>query len=504
MVVCRSSGHELSRRASKTVLRVVTSVSDGAASISNQMSRNIYIFGFLFLGFLTAGGLQAQNAGGVLLTTVTNPTLAASERFGSSVAALGSDRVLVGASSAGNGGAGVGAAYLVALDGRLVSSFTNPTPASGDYFGIGVASLGNEGVLVGAWGDDAVGFDSGSAYLFNTNGTLVMTFTNPTPEANDMFGYTLAGLGNDRVLVGAYGDRTNLKVAGAAYLFATNGSLLATFGSPSPVSDARFGSALCAIGTDRVLIGAPGDSGGAPETGAAYLFGTNGTLLTVFTNPTPARFDNFGFAVAAVGNDRVVVSATWDSAGAVQSGSVYVFDTNGVLLTTITNPTPGISDNFGWSVAAVGKDRILVGSRLDDTGATNAGAAYLVNTTGTLLFTLTNPTPFLDDIFGWAVASIGADRLIVSASLDDTVATDSGTVYLFGIPYPPLGIERNASTVSISWAWPETGLILQQTGLLGAAADWKDAAESVSVSGQTNLVQQSLAATNRFYRLRKP
>ena len=122
MVVCRSSSHESSRRASKTILRVVTSDSDGAQSISNQMSRNICIFGALVLGFLTAGGLRAQNAGGVLLTTVSNPTLAASERFGSSVAALGSDRVLVGASSAGNGGAGVGAAYLVAVDGRLLSS----------------------------------------------------------------------------------------------------------------------------------------------------------------------------------------------------------------------------------------------------------------------------------------------------------------------------------------------------------------------------------------------
>jgi hypothetical protein len=41
----------------------------------------------------------------------------------------------------------------------------------------------------------------------------------------------------------------------------------------------------------------------------------------------------------------------------------------------ITNPTPAAGDNFGYSVAAVGTDRVLIGAWGDDTGANDAGAA---------------------------------------------------------------------------------------------------------------------------------
>src|SRR5437867_3147251 len=62
----------------------------------------------------------------------------------------------------------------------------------------------------------------------------------------------------------------------------------------------------------------------------------------------------------------------------------------GFPLLTFTNPTPAVDDRFGYSVAAVGTDRVLIGAPLDDTGATNAGAAYLFSTNGALLATFTN------------------------------------------------------------------------------------------------------------------
>jgi hypothetical protein len=79
-----------------------------------------------------------------------------------------------------------------------------------------------------------------------------------------------------------------------------------------------------------------------------------------------------------------------------------------------------------------------------------------------------------------------------------------GSAYLFSIPYPPLNIARNASTISLSWITPETGLILQEAGLLGSSALWSNVTASVSVNGPTNVVQQTLGSTNRFCRLRRP
>ena len=130
------------------------------------------------------------------------------------------------------------------------------------------------------------------------------------------------------------------------------------------------------------------------------------TLLTI-TNPTPAAGDSFGISLAAVGNDRMVVGAIGAASAA---GAAYLFRTDGTLLTTFTNPTPAAYDYFGRSVAALGNERVLIGAYLDDLGATDAGAAYLFSTNGTLLTTFTNPAPAATDCFGWSLVAVGSDR----------------------------------------------------------------------------------------------
>src|SRR5437899_1520495 len=89
---------------------------------------------------------------------------------------------------------------------------------------------------------------------------------------------------------------------------------------------------------------------------------------------------------------------------------------------TIPNPTPENLDSFGWSVAAVGSDRVLIGAPNDDTGATDAGAAYLFSTNGTLLVTFNNPTPTGGDNFAWSVAALGSDRVLIGAPYNSTGA----------------------------------------------------------------------------------
>lgn len=275
-----------------------------------------------------------------------------------------------------------------------------------------------------------------------SNGPSLTTFTNPTPAAFDLFGSTVAGMGNDRVLVAAGG-------AGAVYLFSASGALLTTFTNPTPAGGA-FGSAVAAVGNDRVLIGET-QNGGTPTGGAAYLFSTNGTLLITFNNPTPAAYEFFGSSVAAVGNHRVLIGA------------------------------PG-----------------------DNTGAPGAGSAYLFNTNGTLLTAFTNPTPTDSDVFGSAVAAVGGDQLIIAADQDSTDVPYAGSAYLYALPYPPLGIARNGSAVSLKWTTPETGIALQQSDGLGTSTVWNDTTNSVSINGLTNVVQQAMTSTNRFFRLHRP
>jgi hypothetical protein len=271
---------------------------------------------------------------------------------------------------------------------------------------------------------------------------------------------------------------------------------LNTLTNPTPALSGDFASSIAAVGNDRVLVGA---SFGNPVS--AYLFSTNGTLLTPFTNPAPVGGSSFAIVVAAVGGDRVVIRGP---IGANRTAA-YLYSTDGTLLTTFTNnPTPTTGNGFGRALAAVGSSRILIGAPADDTGAPSAGVAYLFSTNGTLLNTITNPTPETFDYFGWAVAAVGKDQVLIGALHDNTGAQYAGSAYLFDLPYPPLSIARNAAAVSVKWLTPETGLALQQAGALGSPTVWSNPNDSVSINGLTNVVQQTMTTTNRFFRLRRP
>ena len=445
--------------------------------------------------------------------TLANPTPAPGDSFGCSVAAVGTDRVLIGAYGDADAGGG-GAAYLFNTNGTLLTTFADPTPAAGDWFGCAVAAVGINQVLIGADGTDLGAANAGAAYLFSTNGVLLTTFTNPAPAPDDLFGCSVTALGTDRVLIGAVLADTGAHDSGAAYLFSANGTLLTTFTNPAPADSEYFGRSAAGVGIDQVLIGADGAQVDGINGGAAYLFDTNGALLATFTNPAPVASSCFGFSVAAVGTDRVLIGAYRDATGGSDAGAAYLFSTSGTLLATFTNPAPADFDSFdlfGWSVAAVGTDRVLIGSLYDDTGADQAGAAYLINTSGTLLSTFANPTPAGYSHFAVSVAAVGDAQAVIGAEWDNTGAYNAGAAYLFSLEITPLlsiAVGSQPFTVSISWPMPAQDWILECTNKLPSTA--ADLWPPVPNPYETNAGTISVTLTNdftagsRFFRLHKP
>jgi hypothetical protein len=386
-------------------------------------------------GTVTVADLATEPSFGPGVITINNPVPSSEDRFGWSVAGVGADKLLIGAYNEDTGGIDVGSAYLFDTSGTLLTTINNPFPDPGgsDQFGWSVAGVGTDKLLIGAPFEDTNDEEAGSVYLFNTAGTLLATINNPDPDfgGGDLFGFSIAGVGNDKLLVGAPGDNTGASDAGSAYLFDTAGTLLATINNPTPASNERFGSSVAAVGTDKLLIGAwVADTGGV-AAGAVYLFDLTGTLLTTINNPDPASGDRFGHSVAAVGADKVLIGTYGDDTGASDAGSAYLFDTAGTLLATINNPDPESDEFFGISVAAVGNDRLLIGASRDNTGATEAGSAYIFDTAGNLLTTLNNPDPAVDDLFGYSVTAVGSDKLLIGAYGDDTGASRAGSAYLF-------------------------------------------------------------------------
>jgi len=214
---------------------------------------------------------------------------------------------------------------------------------------------------------------------FDTSGNLLQTFNNPTPELKEEFGESVSISGN-YVLVGAHHDNTGAPSAGSAYLFDTSGNLLQTFNNPTPERDDLFGR-FVSISGNYVLVGADSDNTGTPSAGSAYLFDTSGNLLQTINNPTPVHLDQFGHSVS-ISENYVLVGAPSDETGAEDAGSAYLFDTSGNFLQSFNNPTPKLGDSIAHSVSISG-NYVLVGAHQDDTGAENAGSAYLFNHSST-------------------------------------------------------------------------------------------------------------------------
>ncbi|BAY24264.1 integrin alpha beta-propeller repeat protein [Calothrix sp. NIES-2100] len=155
---------------------------------------------------------------GQLVHTLLNPNPGDADLFGSAVDIDG-DKILVGARADDLGAVDAGAAYMFdAVTGNLLHTFANPTPEPGDIFGVSVAISGNQ-VLIGASGDNTGASNSGATYLFDaTTGKLSETFTNPSAAEGDLFGNAV-DIDGDHVVIGAFGDDEKGANTGAAYVF---------------------------------------------------------------------------------------------------------------------------------------------------------------------------------------------------------------------------------------------------------------------------------------------
>lgn len=456
---------------------------------------------------------QAQVIGSPLVATYLNPSPAASlERFGAVMATLDSERFVVSSPEETSVGPGSGAAYLFHTNGSLLMTFTNPTATV--EFGSSLTTAGSNQILIGAPYANEV-------YLFNTNGAVTATFTNPLPGPNRFYGSSITVLNDSTVAIGSSGiGLPTVPFLGAVFFHAMNGTLIGTIPNPYPNLDFSFNNAfgadVAAVGADRIIVTAPTTT--TPEgegVGSAYLFHTNGALLCTFTNPTPAAWERFGANVLVFGAERILISANDSNA----AGAAYLFDTNGVLLQSFFSPDPAPNEFFGSSLAALG-DLILIGAPQDSlpTGPFERGAAYIFKTNGTFLKNLYPPSIWSGERFGCALAAVRTNQIFVGAERKISGSYSSGGVYQFSCNFvspPAIRIETEVGgKPRIRWPMPSYGFILEKRGDIehaNNADSWilvpppyqQSAILSNGVWHPYWYVTET-ASMNAFYRLRQP
>jgi hypothetical protein len=315
------------------------------------------------------------------------------------------------------------------------SKLTASDAACGDYFGVSVAIEG-EVAVVSAEGDDHVGTDAGSAYVFRkigSNWVQEQKLIASDAGAGDRFGSGVA-ISQGRILVGAFYARYPGGFwAGSAYIFRLDGTiwveeqkLLASDVLPGQ----RFGWSVALHG-NVAAVASISDSVSGDQSGAVYVFRRSGTTWVQEQKVIPADiapYDYFGTSVS-VYNDRVVVGSRLDD----PRGSAYVFRWNGVSWVEEQKLTP--SDNtryFGVAVAMYG-DRIMVGADDNADPAFGTGGAFVYRWNGVTWaeeakLTASDGDP--GDAFGRSVA-IRGDRALVGAFGHPRTGDVTGAAYLF-------------------------------------------------------------------------
>ncbi|MHC4658647.1 MAG: FG-GAP repeat protein [Planctomycetota bacterium] len=148
-----------------------------------------------------------------------------------------------------------------------------------DYFGYSVSISGNY-CLVGAYGDEPNGYNSGSAYIFKRSDNpddpnwyeQAKLIASDSAE-NDMFGHYVS-LSGDYAIIGAYANDDHGTNSGSAYIFKRSGDTWSEVYKivPSDGSAMDFFGRCVSIGDDYAIIGAFYDDDKGSDSGSAYIF----------------------------------------------------------------------------------------------------------------------------------------------------------------------------------------------------------------------------------------
>jgi len=418
-------------------------------------------FGYNVLGFgssNTVSDYVANWSGTIAEAKVTASDPQATDYFGfSNNLSDDGNYLIVGAYLEDTGASAGGAAYIFLRSGSSWSQQAKLTPSTTQasmYFGRSV-SLSADGsyAAIGAYGLDDNGSFAGGVFIFvrdGTNWSQQAKLTASDGAASDRFGYTLdMNRNGSYVIIGAY-----LNGNGSAYIFIRSGtswSEQAILTASDGASGDRFGMgvAISDDGSKAVSCAYYDDPSSVSNAGSAYVFNRSGTNWSQSVNlvASDAATNQYaGYSASISGDGNYILVGAYGSliSGQSNAGAGYIFYYNGSSWSQqakLEASDAGSTDYLGLATVDITYDGsyAILGARNDDDTATNSGAAYLFQRSGTSWsqkLKIKASDAYQSDSFGNSVSIDKVGRFVASGAYgdDDNSASSSGSVYIYEAP----------------------------------------------------------------------
>ena len=187
------------------------------------------------------------------------------------------------------------------------------------------------------------------------------------------------------------------------------------------IGDVAVDGNLAAIGKNRSVI--------------VYRRSADGSWIQEANLPAGRNSQSVAVDADPVLGEIVIIGDLADRVGTVEGGAVFIYSSDGSgtwsLQKTLRPAGLQTGDQFGRRLAFDGQTLAVAAPGDDDRGA-EAGAVYVFERPGWGQRDKILPPAGRGDIrYGWAV-DVSANRLVVSAERDDSIATDAGTVFVYG------------------------------------------------------------------------
>jgi len=350
---------------------------------------------------------------------------AENDQFGYSVA-VSNSKIVIGARYNDDAGDNSGSAYIYDLDGTNEIKLTASDAAEDDWFGNSVA-VSDSKIVIGARGNDDNGSYSGSAYIYDLDGTNEIKITASDAAEYDHFGTSVA-VSDSKIVIGAYNNDDAGDNSGSAYIYDLDGTNEIKIVASDAAEKDYFGNSV-AVSNSKIVVGAYGNDDTGDYSGSAYIYDLDGTNEIKITASDAAEGDYFGYSVA-ISDSHIVIGAYGNDDAGDNSGSAYIYDLDGTNEIKIVASDAAEKDYFGNSVA-VSNSKIVVGAYDNDDTYSNSGSAYIYDLDGTNEIKITASDAAESVQFGNSVA-IADSKIVIGAFRNDDAGDNSGSAYIYG------------------------------------------------------------------------